>query len=185
MCTCETWLNDTVLNNELLPGYSVFRRDRIERNGHGGVLVAVRENTHTTHRKDLERNDVECLVVELRTECNKPTLLYTFYRPANCSPDVLHQLISSLQTTPESSCVILVDDFNLPSINWSLDEPTLTINGGQLEESFCDLVDDNFVQQFFTGPSIPEIIHFNYCYATLLKAYSMLQHHTLLNPTSR
>ena len=83
----------------------MFRRDRIERNG-DGVVVAVRENIHTTHRKDLERNDVECVVVELRTECNKPTLLFTFYRPPNCSPDVLHQLNSSLQTTPESSCVI-------------------------------------------------------------------------------
>jgi hypothetical protein len=38
---CETWLNDSVLDSELLKGYSIFRKDRVERNS-GGVLVAVR-----------------------------------------------------------------------------------------------------------------------------------------------
>ena len=44
---------------------------------------------------------------------------------------------------PESTCVILIGD-NFPAINWSLDFPTPTVNGGHLEESFCDLVGDNF-----------------------------------------
>jgi exonuclease III len=43
ICLCETWLNDSVLNNELLPGYSIHRRDRQAQIG-GGVLVAVRTN---------------------------------------------------------------------------------------------------------------------------------------------
>jgi hypothetical protein len=38
-------------------------------------------------------------------------------------------------------------------INWSLDKPTLTINEEQLEESFCDFVDDDFLQQFITRPT--------------------------------
>ncbi|CAB4006426.1 Hypothetical predicted protein, partial [Paramuricea clavata] len=42
-------------------------------------------------------------------------------------------------------------DFNLPAIDWSLDQPTPATNGGQLEESFCDLVADSFLQQFISG----------------------------------
>ena len=28
VCICETWLNNAVLNGELLPGYNIFRKDR-------------------------------------------------------------------------------------------------------------------------------------------------------------
>ena len=82
-CICETWFNDTVMNSGLLPGYSVFRCVRLEGNG-GGVLVAVKEN--------IQEKNVEWVVVQLRTECNKPTLLYTLYRPPNSSPDIIQQL---------------------------------------------------------------------------------------------
>jgi hypothetical protein len=45
----------------------------------------------------------------------------------------------------------LIGDFNLPALDWSLDQPTPATNGGQLEESFCDLVADSFLQQFISG----------------------------------
>ena len=55
------------------------------------------------------------------------------------------------KSNPESSCIILIGDFNLPAIDWSLDQPTPATNGSQLEESFCDLVADSFLQQFISG----------------------------------
>ena len=131
-----------------LPGYC----NRLARNG-GGVLVANRENVHATRQEDLEMNNVECVAVELKMEYNKSTLLYTFYRPPNSNPDIVQHLNASSQSIPESSCNILVGDFNLPAINWSLDQPTPTTNGGQLEDSFCDLVGDNFLEQLITGPA--------------------------------
>ena len=33
VCICETWLNQTVLDSEILPEYSIFRRDRGDRIG--------------------------------------------------------------------------------------------------------------------------------------------------------
>ena len=42
VCICETWLNATILSSELLPGYFIFRCDRVGKIG-GGVLVTVRE----------------------------------------------------------------------------------------------------------------------------------------------
>ena len=128
VCICETWLNATVLSSELLPGYSIFRRDRVGKIG-GGVLVAVKNNIHATRRLDLEKQNTEFVVVELGLQNCKSTLLYTFYRPPDSCPDAIQPLNSSLQDAPESSCVILIGDFNLPAINWSLDHPTPTVNG--------------------------------------------------------
>ena len=51
----------------------------------------------------------------------------------------------------ESSNIILIGDFNLPAIDWSLNQQTPAANGGQLEESFCDLIEDNFLQQYISG----------------------------------
>ena len=58
VCVCETWLNDCMSDSELLPGYSLFRRDRTGKTG-GGVLIAVRDTIHAKRRTDLERNKVE------------------------------------------------------------------------------------------------------------------------------
>ncbi|CAB4004932.1 Hypothetical predicted protein [Paramuricea clavata] len=153
ICICETWLNDSIISSELLPGYSVFRRDRVEKVG-GGVLVAVKANLHATRRPDLERNEIELVVVELNNTNSKPVILYTFYRPPVSGPEVFHHLSSSLQNTSESSCIVLVGDFNLPALDWTtFDEQIPTTAGGQLENSFCDLFDDNFLQQFILGPT--------------------------------
>ena len=40
---CKTWLNDMVLNNEILPQlYKLYRNDRVD--GYGGVMIGVRSN---------------------------------------------------------------------------------------------------------------------------------------------
>ena len=35
----ETWLKNSVIDSEIIPGYSIFRRDREDRAG--GILIAV------------------------------------------------------------------------------------------------------------------------------------------------
>ena len=94
---------------------------------------------------------MELVVVEFTTQCNKTTILYTFYRPPNSCPDVIQHLNTSLQSNPESSNIILIGDFNLPAIDWSLNQQTPATNGGQLEESFCDLIENNFLQQYISS----------------------------------
>ena len=73
VCICETWLNATVLGSELLPGYPIFRRDRVGKIG-GDVLVAIRDNLHATRRFDLEKENKEFIVVELALNNCKSTL---------------------------------------------------------------------------------------------------------------
>ena len=113
--------------------------------------MAVQNNMLAICRFDLETENTEIVVVELALNDCKSTLLYTFYRPCDSCPDTIQHLNSSLQDTPESSCIILIGDFNLPAINWSVDHPLPTANGSHVQESFCDLVCDNFLQQFITG----------------------------------
>ena len=61
---CETWLNDSVMSAEILTGYNIYRKDRPGRTG-GGVLIAVKSDIRSSHRKDLERDNIEFAVVEL------------------------------------------------------------------------------------------------------------------------
>ncbi|CAB4044211.1 RNA-directed DNA polymerase from mobile element jockey, partial [Paramuricea clavata] len=67
VCICEAWLNNTILDTELLPGFNIFRRDRTGRIG-GGVQIAITENIlHIieSRRCDLERDGIELAVVQL------------------------------------------------------------------------------------------------------------------------
>ncbi|CAB3977922.1 Hypothetical predicted protein, partial [Paramuricea clavata] len=142
------------LNSEILPNYgSIFRCDRADRIG-GGVLVAVKTGIQVTRRHDLEPDNTELVVTELMKSNNKPIILYTFYRPPDSKPDLLQQLNDSIQNNPESSRIVLVGDFILPSIKWSSDQKTpINIGGPAENEIFYDLVDDNFLLQYILGPT--------------------------------
>ena len=147
----ETWLNAAIFDTEILPGYTIYRRDRGERAG--GMLVAIKRDIQSARRNDLERESTELVVVELRNGHDKPVLLYCFYHP-DIAPEPLTQLNSSLQENGESSCLILGGDFNLPELDWSEDMSAPINNGGRADHNvFCDLMGDNFLQQFISGPT--------------------------------
>ncbi|XP_028413970.1 uncharacterized protein LOC114536830 [Dendronephthya gigantea] len=152
ICICETWLNKTVLDSELLPGFNIFRKDRNGKIG-GGVLIAVKEGLQATRRCDLERDDAEFVVVQLNKANNSSVILYTYYRPPQSRSDSLKLLNESLLQNPESSCIVLVGDFNLPNISWPDDQSTTPINnsGDANGDDLCELVADNFLHQFIEG----------------------------------
>ena len=112
---CETWLNDTVLSSEILTGYNIYRKDRTGKTG-GGVLIAVKIDIRSNRRFDLERDQIELVPVELFKDSSKPVILYTFYHP-DPGPDDLNLPNHSLQQNSETACMVLLGDFNLPSIN--------------------------------------------------------------------
>ncbi len=128
---------------------SIFRCDRTGRIGGGGV--AVKTGIQVTRRHDLEPENIEIVVIELIKSNSKPVVLYTFYRPHNSTPDVLQSLNNSLQKNPES---IVIGDFNLPSVKWSSDQNTpINIESSAENEAFCEMVEDNFLQQFTLSPT--------------------------------
>ena len=75
VCICETWLNDDTLDSEILPGYNLFRKDRLNKIG-GDVLIAVKSELEASFRTDLERPNCELVVVQLRHMNSKPRLFF-------------------------------------------------------------------------------------------------------------
>ena len=103
------------------------------------------------HRPDLERSDCELVVVQIKNLNSKPVILYTFYRPLNSTHNFLNELNDSLQSNVEKDYVVVVGDFNLPELRWSEDQTTPNSSTGQTGEFFCELFNDNFLQQHIVG----------------------------------
>lgn len=108
-----------------------------------------------TRRDDLERDRVELVVVQLNKANIKPVILYVYYRPPGSGPaDDLRLLNNSLISNPETSCIVLVGDFNIPSISWSENDSARITSGGCANgDILCELIGDNFMQQFIVGPT--------------------------------
>lgn len=153
VCVCETWLNDYILDNEILPGYTIHRKDRKNNMRGGGVLVATRSELRSTRRSYLEGPQSEHLMIELYPENCSKFILGVFYRPPNSEPEILVELRDSLDRLEESCQFILVGDFNLPNIDWLSNFPSQTSNGGFNEEHFCEIITDNFLYQKAEGPT--------------------------------
>ena len=50
----ETWLNENIVNSEILPsGYNIFRLDRLGGRRGGGILLASREDLSCSIRPEL------------------------------------------------------------------------------------------------------------------------------------
>jgi hypothetical protein len=106
-----------------------------------------------SRRTDRERKNPEMAVVELVTN-GKPLLLYIFYRPPESTPEILFQLNSSLKNTRESSRLVVIGDFIIPSVNLSINKSAPINTGGQAAgENLCDVVGDNFLHQFMKDPT--------------------------------
>ena len=59
-----------------------------------------------------------------------------------------------LISIPETSCIVLVGDFNIPSISWSENDSAPITSGGCANgEVLCELIGDNFMHQFIVGPT--------------------------------
>jgi len=68
----ETWLNEYVIDSEIIPGYSIIHPDREDLGG--GVIVADKGNIQASRHLNLERKDVELVVVELKRSHEKSVL---------------------------------------------------------------------------------------------------------------
>ena len=93
----ETWLGSHIYDGELFPDlpYTCYRKDRDDGRRAGGVLLAVKSNLISHRRVDLEV-DLEIIVVEIVSN-DAPNVLFTnFYRPPDCSRNVVEKFASFL-----------------------------------------------------------------------------------------
>jgi Reverse transcriptase (RNA-dependent DNA polymerase)/Endonuclease-reverse transcriptase len=121
ICVCETWLNSSVQDAEIMPdNYSVFRKDRLN-NSHGGVLLAVKPELKPTRVPALE-NDAEIVWVEI--SCGEDRVLVgSAYRAPNSNVASNLQLIESVNRAQDVqhqyTSVVLCGDFNL-EVDWEV-----------------------------------------------------------------
>ena len=117
----ETWLqssHDWAIN---IPGYALFRKDRVKRKG-GGVCLYVRSDLKASVKENLvdgECDEVEALWVELHTDVRSSKLIIgVCYRPPNVNEEVESQLLAQLERTARAGTVIIMGDFNYSEIDW-------------------------------------------------------------------
>ena len=127
----ETWLNDSIFNNEILPdNYTIYHRDRDSRGG--GVLLAIRDCIPS---KLLFSSD-NSKVITVQLCAPKPVVLCTAYLPPHSTLADAQPLFDHLSSVCSGTMpVIAIGDYNLPGIDWE------TLSGDSLFSNiFCDLV---------------------------------------------
>ncbi len=121
---CETRLNNSILNNEVLPddSYSIYRKDRTHRGG-GGVLFAVHNSLKSKRRDDLlphSNSVIDMVVVELSLKGLSKMVWITFYRsPSDNSVETvnfLHDTLKSIRAAGITN-ICLTGDLNLPNLD--------------------------------------------------------------------
>ena len=149
----ETWLNDSISNNELLPSdkYYIYRRNRDLPSRGGGVMLAVGRSLQSVRRTDLETN-AEILVCEIRPEAKKKFLCVVFYRPPSTNFEYMNCFKKFLRKASKTciSQLVILGDFNLPDVNWSTGT---AIYNDRLHNEFTKMVRDNFLWQMVESPT--------------------------------
>lgn len=134
MTFTESHLNSDHLDAEInIANYTVFRADRkIRKNG--GVITYVKSEVAATTEKLVEYSNgtVEMLALKLT---NLNLILITVYRPPNTTQEEFQPIIDKtrdilLNLPAPDTEVIIVGDFNFPSVNWT----DMKISGGTAEE---------------------------------------------------
>ncbi len=106
----ETWLNDSIMNNEILPyDYSIYRKDRGQGTRGGGVLLAIHNSIPT--KLIASPSNLELIAVELiQMKCT----VCTVYLPPNVDLDIFTNTLSFLIQLARECNILIIGDFNRP-----------------------------------------------------------------------
>lgn len=152
----ETWLNENVIDDELLPStYTIHRKDRETNKRGGGILLGV-DNRFTSKRLyDLEPKS-EIMVCEILT-CKSPkTAIILCYRPPNTDKSVFIQDVdvTLAKVAERFKHICVLGDFNFPNIRWSGTYANLS----SVDMSFIETMDSYSLDQL---NSVPSTVHGN------------------------
>lgn len=133
ICLCETSLDSSFSNSKFVDDrYTVFRRDRettgSSKKSGGGVLIALKKNLFAVRRTEFE-SSLEDLWITVREglESRNPSLnIYLVYLPPDlsivkCQYFYDHCYNTLLNCNNRDSKTIILGDFNIPGLTWSLD----------------------------------------------------------------
>ena len=157
VCISETWIDESISDDDVnIDNYQLFRKDRTKRGARreaGGVAIYCKDDLPIRRRTDLEPNNLELVLLELKTS-NKRVIIGSCYRPPNMTADEVRDFLSSFQVTlnlifserPES--LIILGDFNDKCITWDG-----THRDSELGQRLYDLVTGNNLFQLIDEPT--------------------------------
>jgi hypothetical protein len=134
LCITESWLQPCTPNSLVVDNchYTLFRTDRLA--GYGGVCILTNDNCIKATLVQLPSNFSHlelCTIDILLTDANVKLRLFVCYRPPSSNYDVCAlQYVTDLcdcidKLFPVNSPALICGDFNLPMIDWSLDNCSL------------------------------------------------------------
>lgn len=125
----ETWLNDSVFDEEILynSDYAIFRRDRDKllsnKKDGGGVMIAVSSKFPAKRREDLESN-LEIIWVELKLDNSRKAFFGTVYLPPYSKLAACPALEESLDRVRSCAApgepIVILGDFNMSDAVWTM-----------------------------------------------------------------
>lgn len=112
----ETWLDESIYDNEFVPaGYSVHRKDRESKGG--GVAILYNKSLGMKKMPDVP--GVEAVFCKVYCG-NTRYVIGAIYRPPGSDVGILKNLRKYLDTQVRlGDKIILSGDFNLPEVDWS------------------------------------------------------------------
>ena len=120
----ETWLSPDILDSELqLKNYTFIRKDSL-RGKLGGVAFFIHSSVPscTISHPSLQTNYCDVLWLTIPLHSSDMLLIGLVYRSPSCctlESEQLLQHLSEVTDKHDASHVLLLGDFNAPSINWS------------------------------------------------------------------
>ncbi|MPC34244.1 hypothetical protein E2C01_027628 [Portunus trituberculatus] len=153
----ETRMRNDHLNSELyIKDYTTFRADRSS-SSHGGVATYIRDDiaSSTEELKLFSNGTTELLSLYLR---KIGLILITVYRPPNTTMEefiniskMIKEIISNVESSTE---VIILGDFNLPSIKWSnMSIKGTTREGKQQALALIEVMENDLLIQCIDMPT--------------------------------
>ena len=151
----ESWISTATTDFEgeyELPGYKIFRKDRIGKKG-GGVLLYVKESLNPV---DCELvTEQEMLGVVLKN-LKKDLYLYLVYRPPHQAIEKDKSLYSELSTAIKNRFCIIAGDFNCPKVNWQ--HKSSDLEGRRLLDFASDELLTQWVNEATRGNNILDLV---------------------------
>ena len=148
----ETWLKPKIEDAQVsIPGFNIFRADRVIRE-RGGALLYINKNIPITKNEVYDDDICEAIF------CTSPstnTMISCVYKPCDASEKsfsgMLHFLDNCIKDTPEvcKYNLIILGDLNFPDL-WSTSTPDVVAKSNS-EHNLLNFINNHFLSQYINA----------------------------------
>jgi hypothetical protein len=154
---CESWLKPHISDAQVnIPNYQIVRQDRMNRS-RGGVILYVHNSLPTSNVRTFDDGTCEAVMCYIKSI---NTIVTSIYRPPDTSVSSFENLLKFIQETiteiaNNNHCdLILMGDFNLPSMHWQQSDPSAEPHTPSISETkLSQFMEDNLLSQYIDKPT--------------------------------